>query len=186
MISIPTLRTPRLILRPFTPDDAPVVQHLAGVREVAEMTTNIPYPYEDGIAKEWIATHQPSFENGEAVTFAIVLDQASQLIGAIGLRFQKAHLGAELGYWIGKMYWNQGYCTEAARAVIRYGFESFHLNRIQARHMTKNPASGRVMQKVGMQYEGTLRQSLVREDQFYDAAIYSILCDEFLAAKKAE
>ena len=85
---------------------------------------------------------------------------------------------AEIGYWIGKPYWSQGYCTEAAREVVRYGFEVLNLNRIQARHMTKNPASGRVMEKVGMKYEGRLRQSLLRWDQFEDVAIYSILRDE--------
>ncbi|MFU8772395.1 MAG: GNAT family N-acetyltransferase [Anaerolineales bacterium] len=80
---------------------------------------------------------------------------------------------------MGKPYWKQGYCTEAAKEVIRYSFEQLGLNRVQARHMTKNPASGRVMQKVGMQYEGTLRQSLLRWETFEDAAMYSILRDEF-------
>lgn len=186
MNSIPTLITARLKLRPFTLDDAPVVQRLAGAREVAQMTANIPHPYEDGMAEEWIATHQEAFAKGEAVTFAIVLKQENQLIGAIALHFQKSNFAAELGYWIGKPYWNQGFCTEAAKAVIQYGFEAFGLNRIQARHMTQNPASGRVMQKAGLQYEGTLRQSIYRWKQFHDSAIYAILRDDFLAAPRPD
>ena len=74
---------------------------------------------------------------------------------------------------------NQGYATEAAQAVLEYGFRKLGLHRVQARHFTKNPASGRVMQKIGMTYEGTLRQSIYRFGRFEDAALYSILRHEF-------
>ncbi len=178
MGQIPTLITARLVLRPFTLSDAPVVKELAGEWEIAETTANIPHPYEEGMAEVWISTHQESFDKGEAVTFAITLRTDARLVGAIGLRIIKAHRLAEMGYWVGRPYWNQGYCTEAAQAVLRYGFEVLDLNRVQARHMTHNPASGRVMQKLGMKYEGTLRQSLFRWGKFRDAAIYSILRDE--------
>ena len=84
-----------------------------------------------------------------------------------------------MGYWIGKPYWNHGYCTEAAQTLLRYAFDVLHLNRVQARHMTKNPTSGRVMQKAGMQYEGTLRQSLRRWGAYEDAAVYAALRTEY-------
>ncbi|MBE0411270.1 MAG: GNAT family N-acetyltransferase [Anaerolineales bacterium] len=179
MPQIPTLTTERLILRPFTLQDAPAVKDLAGEYEIAATTANIPHPYEDGMAEEWINTHQDAFDKGEGVTFAIVRKADKQLIGAIGVHIYTINQLAEMGYWVGKPYWKQGYCTEAAREVIRYSFEQLGLNRVQARHMTKNPASGRVMQKVGMQYEGTLRQSLLRWETFEDAAMYSILRDEY-------
>ncbi len=175
---IPTLTTSRLTLRPFTLDDAPTVKELAGAREVAETTLNIPHPYNEGMAEEWIGTHQDAFDRGETVTFAITLRNEAVLIGAIGLSVNKTHHLAEIGYWIGRPYWNQGYCTEAAQEVVRYGFSVLDLNRVQARHMTKNPASGRVMLKAGMTYEGTLRQSALRWDEFQDVAIYSMLRDE--------
>ncbi len=184
MNSIPTLVTTRLMLRPFTLEDAPMVQRLAGAWEVAKTVSTIPHPYNDGMAEEWISTHQETFAKGEAVIFAIVLRQTAQLIGAISLRLKKSNFKAELGYWIGTPYWNRGYCTEAAQAVIQYGFNEHNLNRIQAQHFTINPASGRVMQKIGMQYEGTLRQSLFCRDQFHDVAVYGILRSEFLAAQK--
>jgi RimJ/RimL family protein N-acetyltransferase len=163
-------------------EDAPRVKALAGEREIAEPTMNIPHPYEDGMAEEWIGTQREAFEKGEAVTFAITQQTNRLLIGAIGLDIRAAHRMAEMGYWIGKPHWNQGYCTEAGREVVRYAFEVLGLNRVQARHMTKNPASGRVMQKIGMTYEGTLRQSILRWGKFEDSAIYSILRDEYFGS----
>lgn len=115
------------------------------------------------------------------MNFAIVRKKQDILIGVIGLHLKKQHDLGELGYWIGEPYWNQGYCTEAAREVIRYGFEELDLNRIQARYMTKNPASGRVMEKIGMQREGTLRQSLHCFDSFEDVHVSAILHEEYEA-----
>jgi RimJ/RimL family protein N-acetyltransferase len=175
MTTIPTLTTERLLLRPFSMDDAPAVKDLAGEYEIAATTANIPHPYEDGMAEAWIGTHQEAFEKGEAVSFAIALRSGGQLLGAIGLGINQANSLAEMGYWIGKPYWNRGYCTEAAGAVLEYAFSELGLNRVQARHMTKNPASGRVMQKIGMQYEGRLRQQIKRWEAFEDAEMYAIL-----------
>lgn len=178
MVERPTLETERLILRPFVMTDAPEVQQLAGDREIASTTLNIPHPYEDGMAEQWIATHQERFESGDLVNFAIVLKQGNRLIGAIGLNITPAHSRAELGYWIGKEYWGKGYATEAAAAVLRYGFDVLGLHRIFARHLTRNPASGRVMQKIGMQYEGRMRGHLKKWDAFEDIETYGILQGE--------
>lgn len=104
------------------------------------------------------------------------------MIGATGLQINGSNQLCELGYWVGKPFWGKGYCTEAARELLRYGFETLGINRIQARHMVKNPASGRVMEKIGMKLEGILRQSLFRWDKFEDVAMYSILKEEYLAA----
>lgn len=183
MSDLPILSTKRLILRPVSLDDAPRIMQLAGEWEIAATTANIPHPYEEGMAEEWISTHTASFENKTGVNLAIVLRSEDAFIGAIGLHLNKQHQLAELGYWVGVPYWNQGYCTEAAKEMLRYGFEDLDINRIQARHMTKNPASGRVMEKIGMTPEGVLRQSLFRFDTFENAAIYSILRKEFLATK---
>ncbi len=181
MTEIPTLTTQRLRLRPFSLDDALRVQELAGAYEIAETTANIPHPYEDGVAEEWISTHAEAFEHEQGVSLAIELLPDGPLIGAIGLMLHLKHEWAELGYWIGVPYWNRGYCTEAAREVLRYGFQEMGLNRIQARYMPKNPASGRVMEKIGMQREGVLRQSLKRFGEIEDAVMYSILRSEYNA-----
>jgi RimJ/RimL family protein N-acetyltransferase len=178
MVQQPTLHTERLVLRPFALTDAPEVQRLAGDKAVASTTLNIPHPYENGIAEEWIGTHREGFEQGEMAAFAVVLRNGT-LVGAIGLHISQRHERAELGYWIGRPYWNQGYCTEAARALLRYGFETLGLNRIQARHFVRNPASGRVMIKVGMRCEGTMRQDVKKWDVFEDTRLYAILKSEY-------
>ena len=178
MVEQPSLQTERLLLRPFVLADAADVQRLAGEREIAAFTTNIPHPYEDGVAEQWIGTHQEAFEQGRAAHWAIVLRDRGLLIGAIGLSIQREHARAEMGYWIGRPYWGRGYCTEAARAVLRYGFTVLGLNRIYAAHMRSNPASGRVMQKIGMRYEGRLRQHVLKWGVFEDLEVYSILKGE--------
>ncbi len=177
----PEIHTERLFLRPFTPDDAPVVQKLAGDKAIATTTLNIPHPYEDGMAEQWISTHKERFEKGELANFAITLHENGSLIGAVGLVVNQRHESAELGYWIGKPFWNQGYCTEAARAVVRFGFKQLHLNRIHASYFSRNISSGRVMEKIGMTYEGCLRQQMKKWDKFEDLKVYSILRSEFFS-----
>lgn len=175
----PTLETERLVLRPFSMADAAVVQRLAGDKEIASTTLNIPHPYEDGMAEAWIGAHQENFERGDSVTFALVRRTDKALVGVIGLNISQAHARAELGYWVGQPYWNKGYCTEAAQKVIHYGFETLGLVRIFARHLKRNPASGRVMQKVGMIYEGRLRKHVQKWEQFEDLDIYGILREDY-------
>jgi RimJ/RimL family protein N-acetyltransferase len=101
----PTLKTERLILRPFDPADAPLVQILAGDKDVASTTRLIPHPYPDGLAESWIASLQGAYERGEGVSFAITLKEGA-LIGSIGLILSLADHHGEMGYWIGTPYWN--------------------------------------------------------------------------------
>ncbi len=180
---LPTLETARLILRPFTLADAPTVKLLAGDHDLASTTMNLPHPYPEGAAETWIATHTEKFEQGTLAALAITLRPADELIGAISLGINQAHRRAELGYWLGKPWWNQGYMTEAARALIGCGFETFNLNRISAQHFVRNPASGRVMQKLGMTYEGCLRQAMLKWDRFEDLMCYAILREDWNAAQ---
>jgi ribosomal-protein-alanine N-acetyltransferase len=175
----PTIQTEQLVLRPYSLDDAPGLQRLIGDRDIADTTAKIPHPYEDGMAEEWIGKRQESFEKGETVSFAITNQQEGFLMGGIGLRIDAHSERAEIGYWIGKPYWGHGYCTEAAKAILRYGFEVMRLNRIHSRHFTRNPASGRVMQKIGMKYEGCRRQHFKKWNKLEDVAIYGILRSEY-------
>ena len=175
----PTLETERLILRPFCPEDAPAVQKLAGDIEIARNTNAIPHPYEDGMAEEWIGTHQAKFEEGKLVNFASVLKETGQLVGAVGLMVSREDDRAELGYWVGKPYWNNGYCTEAAGAVIEYGFKVMNLNLINAHHMSRNPASGKVMEKIGMKHVATLPQWIKKWGEFVDLELHVIMKSDF-------
>ena len=179
MSAQPTLATTRLALRPFTPADAPGVQRLAGVREVAATTLHIPHPYPDGAAEAWIATHAAGWESGHTLTWAITECVGSALVGAIGMDVARAHERAEIGYWIARPCWGRGYATEAALAILAAGFGALGLNRIQGTHMTSNPASGRVMEKLGMRLEGTHHQWIRRDGRFEDVAMRAILRSEW-------
>ena len=181
-MEMPTLRTHRLVLRPFTQEDAPRVQELAGAREVALGTLTIPHPYEDGVAEEWIGSLEQQWRGREALMLAMVTE-SDGLVGSIGLvRIDVPHARAELGYWVGVPFWGRGYAPEAARAVLRYAFDGLGLNRVWAQHFTRNPASGRVLEKLGFQREGTLRAHQKRFDEFEDAVVHGILASEWAGA----
>jgi [ribosomal protein S5]-alanine N-acetyltransferase len=182
-VSAPSsLRTARLVLTPFELKDAPEVQRLAGAREIADTTISIPHPYDRSHAVAWIKDQGREAALGRATSLAVRLPDQT-LIGAAGLRdIDPEHSQAELGFWIGREWWGQGYAREAAGALIRYGFESLGLNRIYAHHMTRNPASGRVLLAAGMQREGVLRQRVRKWGVYEDVVLYAVLRDEWSRA----
>jgi ribosomal-protein-alanine N-acetyltransferase len=175
----PTLTTERLTLRPFQLDDAWDVERLAGMREIADTTLNIPHPYPLGAATAWIESHPPAWTDGTNATFAIVETKTGKLVGAISLMIKREHRRAELGYWIARDRWNNGYATEASRRILDFGFESLGMHRIEARHFVRNAASGKVMQKLGMQREGVERDWAIKWDRYESGVVYSILETEW-------
>lgn len=140
------MRTKRLHLRGLRPDDAPRIAELAGVWEVASMTGRVPYPYSADAAQEWIT----GLADGEIV-FGIEHDGA--LIGVAGYT-PNGDGEAEFGYWIGQPYWKQGFATEAARRIMDYGFTEGRVKRFYCAHFTENPASRRVIEKLGFTFIG--------------------------------
>jgi [ribosomal protein S5]-alanine N-acetyltransferase len=136
-------------LRPFAAGDAPRVQLLAGEYEVAETTLLIPHPYPEGAALEWIETHTQDRLAGREYTYAITLAGEDLLVGAIALR-PAAPDREHIGFWIGRAHWGHGYATAAARTVIALAFSFLDLERVTASHLTRNPASGRVLEKCGL------------------------------------
>jgi RimJ/RimL family protein N-acetyltransferase len=182
---IPEIETDRLILRPFRKEDAAEVMRLAGDRAIADTTLSIPHPYEEGMAEEWISKHRYAFDKNKEVTFAATRRSDGALLGAISLMGMTKRHQAELGYWVGKPYWNNGYCTEAARAVVNYAFSDLGLIRVYSCHLRRNPPSGRVLQKIGMTHEGCLRQHVRKWNKLEDLDLYGILEDEWNEADKA-
>jgi [ribosomal protein S5]-alanine N-acetyltransferase len=174
-----TLESERLILRPFEMADAPVLSELAGAFEVAATTLNIPHPYPDGLAETYIAGARDAMEQADRYSFAITRKTGGVLIGSITLSPRPQHNAAEIGYWIGVPYWKYGYATEAARRVIQFGFEELKLNRIYASCFVENRASAHVLKKVGMRYEGRLRQHFYKGNRYLDADYFGILKDEY-------
>jgi RimJ/RimL family protein N-acetyltransferase len=178
---MPVLETGRLSLRPFNLSDAPDVQRLAGAFAIADTTAAIPHPYPDGAAEDWIHTLKGEFISNKMLALAITLKKTGELQGCVSIMdINKSSKSGELGYWIAKDSWGLGYCTEAASAIIKYGFEEMGLNRIQAKHLARNPASGRVMHKLGMKKEGYLRQAFVKWGRYEDNALYAILREDWL------
>ncbi len=174
----PPLATPRLLLRPFTAADAPAIQRFASAPEIAATTATIPHPYPEGAAAGWIATHAALHASGNAALFAITTP-VDGVIGSIELRIAPAHRHAELGYWVALPFWNRGIATEAARAVVCHGFETLGLKRIYAHHMSTNPASGVVLKRCGMRWEGHLRAHILRDGTFHDVELWGLVDDEF-------
>ena len=143
----------QLLLRPFTQADAAVVQTLVSDAKVAQVAGNLPYPYPEDGAKAWIATHAQQHRAGTAIIRAMVRQEDDQCVGAISLDQIPRGLNAQgnLGYWVGVPYWNKGYCAEAGKLMLQLARHKFHMQRVVAAHRIDNPASGRVLEKLGFE-----------------------------------
>jgi ribosomal-protein-alanine N-acetyltransferase len=175
-----SLETARLILREFSESDIAELVPLIGAHEVAATTLRIPHPYEEKHAREFLA----SVSKENELRLAIRLRSNGRLCGGMGLHPEMQHRRAEIGYWIGVPFWGNGYATEAAREVVRYGFERLNLNRIFASHFKGNEKSGRVLEKIGMRHEGSVRQGVLKSGKFIDLEMYSILREDHTPAKQ--
>ena len=175
MEKFPVLQTERLILSQLEEKDIPFIVELLQHRIFSDLTSNIPYPYVENDARSWVKMSKEAFENNTGYTFAI-RNKEGQIIGAIGLH-DRDDDKAELGYWIGIPYWNKGYITEAAKAIIDFGFNELKLNKIFATHFPHNPASGRIMEKAGMEQEAVLIKRSEKDGEYFDLVRYCILKD---------
>jgi [ribosomal protein S5]-alanine N-acetyltransferase len=144
MTSLPEIETAWLRLRAYEQSDVPELTRLIGAREVAATTLRIPHPHTEQDARDFLANSADRFR------FAITWRSEGRLCGGIGLVVEEQHQRAELGYWIGVPFWGKGCATEAAQAVLRYGFGQLDLHRVFATHFNENSASGRVLKKLGM------------------------------------
>jgi ribosomal-protein-alanine N-acetyltransferase len=171
----PTLHTARLVLRPFTADDAPDLRRYLSDAAVAGNTLTVPHPYPDAAADEFIAGLAPAWAARKRATWAVTRAGDGALVGAIGLKLTLAHKRAEVGYWIARPEWGNGYATEATRRLIAYAFDTLGLHRVEAHHFVENPASGRVLVNAGMTAEGVHRGVVWRDDRPRDLRSYAIL-----------
>ncbi len=169
------LQTDRLILRSFELSDIPALLPLIGDRRVAATTLRIPHPYTESDARAFIAAAHDDLASGRELHLCLELRESRALCGGAGLRFESEHRRAELGYWIGVPYWGSGFASEAARALVSYGFETLRLHRIHAGHVAGNIASARVLQKIGMRHEGKLPHHILKWGNFLDLELYGML-----------
>ena len=163
------------LIRSYREDDAEALARVANNRRIwRNMRDAFPHPYTLDDAHEWIARVQ---QDSPEQHFAIA--SPSQVIGGIGVELGEdvSRRSAEIGYWLGEPYWGQGIATVAARALTEYAFERFDLVRLEARVYEWNPASCRVLEKVGYTQEARLRQAVEKDDQIVDAFLYAMIRD---------
>lgn len=172
----PYIKTKRLVLNKPVAEDIPNLLQLLNSSEIySENTLNIPYPYLEEHAHFWLQLAEKGLENQEAYIFAIRNSETLEMMGAIGLHVSPQHQKAEVGYWMGENFQNQGYMTEALESVLYFGFETLHLNKIYATYFTHNPSSGHILKKVGMIEEGILRQEYIKNGHTLDVIRLSLL-----------
>ncbi len=152
--------------------------------QIARMTLNIPHPYQEKDAVAWINMANEGFEDKNHFVFAICKQADNLFMGGIGLRLNTRFNHAELGFWIGEPFWNNGYVTEATGKILEFGFERIRLHKIFATHFINNPASGKVMENNGMIKEGELVDHLKKEDEYLTVIQYRLTRDEFIKSKK--
>jgi len=172
------LQTERLTLRLHARSDIPALMRLIGAREVAATTLRIPHPYTEADAEDFIAGTQEELLNGSGLRLGIIVRESDTLCGGVGLRVEPDHRRAELGYWIGVPYWGKGYATEAAGAMLKYGFDTLQLHRIFASHFAGNLASATVLRKIGMRHEGRHRGHILKWGEFLDIEMYGTVASD--------
>lgn len=172
---MPVIETSRLILRPYSETDIATLVTLLAPKEIAATTLRIAHPYTEEHARDFLI-HARS---PDKLWLAITRRSDGQLCGGIGLMLKPEHQQAELGYWVGVPYWGLGYATEAARAMVHHGFHDLKLHRIAAMCMTRNPASARILLKLGMLHEGHLREAQNKWGEYVDVDCYGMLRKEW-------
>lgn len=145
------LRTERLFLRPAWAEDAPELTRAIGQEPVVRMLARVPWPYREEHARQWIAESRNPYLPSLLITRP---DLGGRIIGCIGLQDDDGEV--EVGYWIDPTFWGQGYATEALRGLVSLAGTVGH-RRIVSRHAADNPASGRVLRKVGFRPTGRRR-----------------------------
>jgi ribosomal-protein-alanine N-acetyltransferase len=173
------IATERLVLRRFTHDDMPDVLRFVSQPSVAKVTsTRIPAT-EEGV-RQYIDlqnSYQP-FEKDKVFELAIERKEDGRVIGFLGLIVED-HGQGEMGWALGVEYRGQGYATEAAAALMDYGFHSLGLHRIHADTSTDNRPSCRMMERLGMRREGLLRGAVYEDGTWVDRFVYGLLVDEW-------
>lgn len=176
---LPEISTSRLILRNMRMSDAKDIYEYSCDPEVAR---HVLWEAHQNIhqTKAYIRYVLRQYRLGSPSSFCIALKETGRVIGTIGFMWiSNENRSAEVGYSLSRAYWNKGYMTEALAAVLRFGFMELNLNRIEAQYECDNPASGRVMEHVGMRREGTLKERLYNKSRFVDVELYAILREEW-------
>ncbi len=175
----PVLRTARLTLRPFHADDSPRLAALAGDKRISDTMISFPRPYGIAEATADITRFAQDWQRRHGAHYALVA-AGPDFDGYFALKsIDEEHRGAEISFWIGPQASGQGYVQEAGREVIRFAFEDLKLNRLCAHHMVRNPASAKVVARLGFRPEGVLRDRVRKCGVFEDVVVSALLAREW-------
>lgn len=157
------LATERLTLRPYRAEDAAELHRLINDWEVCRNLAAVPFPYDRGLADEWIASTQASREAGTALHLAITGQEGADevLVGGAGLRIEPAGRTARLGYWVGRRFWGHGVASEAARRLAHWAMANLEIDRLEANVATDNPGSMAVLRRIGFRHVGDGKESFL-------------------------
>ena len=173
------IETKRLYLRRLETADARDIFEYGRDPEVARHVLWEAYT-SVGECKSYIRAMQRRYRLGDPASWGIVLKEEGRVVGTIGyMWYQSEHSAVEVGYSLARACWNQGLMTEALSAVIAYTFDKLRVNRIEAQFDVRNPASGRVMQKNGLQREGLMRQRMYNKGEYIDVEMWAILASDY-------
>lgn len=184
MDQFPELTTNRLRLRKIRPSDIPSLLKYCNNKNISDQIINIPYPYLEEDAVFRINFVLQGFKNKERYVFAICLNDSPELIGEIGLHLDKGNNSAQFGYWIAEPFWAKGIATEALAAILKFGFETLHLNKIYATHYPENSASGKVMLNNKMIKEAEMKEHYKIDGVYKDVIQYRLTKKEYEGRKK--
>jgi ribosomal-protein-alanine N-acetyltransferase len=177
---LPVLETPRLILRKLRMEDAEDMFEYARDEELAKNGLWLPFEtLQDSI--DDVEETLEGYATGMLMDWAVEHRADHKMIGRLGLHsYHPRDMRADLGYAYNRTYWGQGYGTEAAQAVLKFGFVTLKLNRLSASVLPDNIGSIRVLTKIGMQFEGVRREFTTLRGKPEDLHSYSILYREWL------
>ncbi|WMM24943.1 GNAT family N-acetyltransferase [Tissierella sp. MB52-C2] len=170
-----TITTERLVLRIFEKSDAETVTKLCNNYNIYKNTLYIPYPYAIDCALSWMKNHVDNFDADRSYEFAITDKETGMLYGAVALSNNQRFNNGEIAYWIGEEFWGNGYATEASKAILEFAFNVKGYHKVYARYFASNPASGRVIEKLGMVREGILIDHVMKEGRYEDLIHYGII-----------
>jgi len=173
------LETERLRLRPLMESDAAEMARHLNDPGVGKGLTYSPYPYSLDVAVRWLKDVAFASQQDQSRYWALTRRDDGGFLGILGFSFCRTHDRAEMHYWVGRPFWNHGYATEAARAMIPVIFaQEPSLRRLEINHRSGNLASRRVVEKCGFVFEGELRSYVKRFGQHDNVRFYSLLREE--------
>jgi ribosomal-protein-alanine N-acetyltransferase len=180
-----TLKTNRLVLRPLSEDDAQSIYENVKENDIAKWLIRLPQPYPSDGAIKFIRKSEENMKKGMSYELAVRLKSNNELIGVMSFcEVDKKNKNAEIGYWVTKKYWNMGYATEAGKRLLEFGYNVLNLERIFAKCVPENAPSKKVLEKIGMKYEGNFRHEFFREGKFIDMMYFGIIREDWKEVNK--